>query len=62
MLRAQVKAGTALGLEAKKHMDAGGLVPDAVIIGMVKDRLTQDDCGTATCSTGSRAPFRRRRR
>jgi adenylate kinase len=44
MLRAQVKAGTALGLEAKKHMDAGGLVPDAVIIGMVKDRLTQDDC------------------
>ena len=44
MLRAQVKAGTALGLEAKKHLDAGGLVPDAVIIGMVKDRLTQDDC------------------
>ncbi|HQR58914.1 MAG TPA: nucleoside monophosphate kinase, partial [Azonexus sp.] len=30
MLRAQVKAGTSLGLEAKKHMDAGGLVPDAV--------------------------------
>lgn len=44
MLRAQVKAGTPLGLEAKKHMDAGGLVPDAVIIGMVKDRLQQDDC------------------
>lgn len=44
MLRAQVKAGTPLGLEAKKHMDSGGLVPDAVIIGMVKDRLTQDDC------------------
>ena len=44
MLRAQVKAGTPLGLEAKKHMDAGGLVPDAVIIGMVKERLTQDDC------------------
>ena len=44
MLRAQVKAGTALGLEAKKHMDAGGLVPDQVIIGMVKDRLTQADC------------------
>ena len=44
MLRAQVKAGTALGLEAKRHMDAGGLVPDAVIIGMVKDRLNQDDC------------------
>lgn len=44
MLRAQVKAGTALGLEAKKHMDAGGLVPDEVIIGMVKERLTQADC------------------
>lgn len=44
MLRAQVKAGTALGLEAKKHMDSGGLVPDAVIIGMVKERLAQDDC------------------
>ena len=44
MLRAQVKAGTALGLEAKKHMDAGGLVPDAVIIGMVKARLTEPDC------------------
>lgn len=44
MLRAQVKAGTALGLEAKKHMDAGGLVPDAVIIGMVKDRLNEKDC------------------
>ena len=44
MLRAQVKAGTPLGLEAKKHMDAGGLVPDAVIIGMVKERLKQDDC------------------
>ncbi|MDR2186750.1 MAG: adenylate kinase [Azonexus sp.] len=44
MLRAQVKAGSALGLEAKKHMDAGGLVPDAVIIGMVKDRLKDNDC------------------
>ncbi|MBL8449148.1 MAG: adenylate kinase [Dechloromonas sp.] len=44
MLRAQVKAGTPLGLEAKKHMDSGGLVPDAVIIGMVKDRLQEPDC------------------
>ena len=44
MLRAQVKAGTPLGLEAKKCMDSGGLVPDQVIIGMVKDRLQQDDC------------------
>ena len=44
MLRAQVKAGTPLGMEAKKHMDSGGLVPDAVIIGMVKERLKEDDC------------------
>ena len=44
MLRAQVKAGTPLGMEAKKHMDSGGLVPDAVIIGMVKERLKEADC------------------
>jgi adenylate kinase len=44
MLRAQVKAATPLGLEAKKHMDSGGLVPDAVIIGMVRERLAQEDC------------------
>jgi len=44
MLRAEVKAGTPLGLEAKEHMDKGGLVPDEVIIGMMKQRLAQDDC------------------
>jgi adenylate kinase len=44
MLRAHVKAGTALGLEAKKFMDSGALVPDGVIIGMVQERLRQDDC------------------
>jgi adenylate kinase len=44
MLRAAVKAGTALGLQAKKHMDAGELVPDAVIIGMVSERVAQPDC------------------
>jgi adenylate kinase len=43
MLRAAVKAGTALGLEAKKYMDAGALVPDDVIIGLVKDRIKQSD-------------------
>lgn len=45
MLRAAVKAGTPLGIEAKKVMDAGGLVSDDLIIGLVKDRLTQPDCG-----------------
>jgi adenylate kinase len=44
MLRAAVKAGTQLGLEAKKFMDAGGLVPDAVIIGLVKERIKDADC------------------
>jgi adenylate kinase len=44
MLRAAVKAGTPLGIEAKKVMDAGGLVSDDIIIGLVKDRLKQDDC------------------
>ena len=45
MLRAAVKAGTPLGIEAKKIMDAGGLVSDDLIIGLVKDRLAQPDCG-----------------
>jgi len=44
MLRAAVKAGTPLGLAAKKVMDAGGLVSDDLIIGLVKDRLKESDC------------------
>jgi adenylate kinase len=44
MLRAAVKAGTPLGIEAKKFMDAGGLVPDEVIIGLVKERIKDADC------------------
>ena len=44
MLRAAVKAGTPLGVAAKKVMDAGGLVSDDIIIGLVKERLTQPDC------------------
>ena len=43
MLRAAVKAGTELGKEAKKYMDAGDLVPDDVIIGLVIDRLQEPD-------------------
>ena len=43
MLRAAIKAGTRLGLEAKKFMDAGALVPDDVIIGLVKERIKQSD-------------------
>ncbi len=44
MLRAAVKAGTDLGKEAKGYMDAGGLVPDEVIIGLVKERIKEQDC------------------
>jgi adenylate kinase len=44
MLRAAVKAGTPLGIEAKKVMDSGGLVSDEIIINLVKERLLQDDC------------------
>ncbi|HKE42166.1 MAG TPA: adenylate kinase [Casimicrobiaceae bacterium] len=45
MLRAAVKAGTALGLAAKRVMDSGALVSDDIIIGLVKERLTEPDCG-----------------
>ncbi len=44
MLRAAVKAGTPLGIEAKKVMDAGGLVSDEIILGLVKERISEDDC------------------
>lgn len=44
MLRAAVKAGTELGLKAKKIMDEGGLVSDDIIIGLVKDRIKEPDC------------------
>ena len=43
MLRAAVKAGTSVGIEAKKFMDAGALVPDQVIIDLIKDRVKEDD-------------------
>ncbi len=46
MLRAAVKAGTPLGLAAKKVMDAGGLVSDDIIIGLVRDRLREPDCAS----------------
>jgi adenylate kinase len=44
MLRAAIKAGTEMGKMAKKAMDAGQLVTDEIIIGLVKDRIAQDDC------------------
>ncbi len=44
MLRAAIKAGTELGKQAKAAMDAGKLVTDEIIIGLVKERIAQDDC------------------
>ncbi|QGG49166.1 adenylate kinase [Heliorestis convoluta] len=44
MFRAAIKNGTEMGLQAKAYMDAGQLVPDEVTIGIVRDRLSQEDC------------------
>jgi adenylate kinase len=44
MLRTSVKEGTQLGLEAKKYMDSGQLVPDEVVVRLAKDRLMAPDC------------------
>ncbi len=46
MLRGEIKAGTELGLEAKRYMDAGELIPDEVVLKMVARRLDQDDTRT----------------
>ena len=61
MLRAAVKAGTPLGIEAKKVMDAGGLVSDEIIIGLVQDRLKQPDCANGYLFDGFPAPSAGRR-
>ncbi len=44
MLRAAIREGTELGLQAKSVMDNGGLVSDELIIGLVKERIAQPDC------------------
>lgn len=44
ILRAAVKDGTPMGQKAKEYMDAGGLVPDGVVVGIVRDRLQESDC------------------
>ncbi len=46
MLRAAVKDGTPMGRKAKEYMDAGGLVPDEVVVGIVRDRLLEADCAS----------------
>ena len=44
IIREALKSGTEMGLKAKSYMDEGKLVPDEVVIGIIKDRLAQDDC------------------
>jgi adenylate kinase len=45
LLRAQVREGSELGRKAKGYMDAGKLVPDEIVIGMLRDRISEEDCG-----------------
>ena len=52
MLRTAVNKGTELGLAAKKIMDMGELVPDEIIINLVKERISQSDCKKGFCLTG----------
>ncbi|HDS46394.1 MAG TPA: adenylate kinase [Methanomicrobia archaeon] len=52
ILRENLKRQTALGLEAKKYMDRGELVPDGVLIGIIKDRLAQPDCDSGCIFDG----------
>ena len=59
MFRAAVKEGTPLGKEAKSYMDKGALVPDSVTVGIVKERLSKDDCKKGWILMASRAQPRR---
>lgn len=52
ILRAAIAEGTPMGLEAKKFMDDGKLVPDSTIIGVIKERLAKDDCKKGTILDG----------
>ena len=61
MLRAAVKAQTSVGLEAKKYMDAGALVPDQVIIDLIKDRMKEDDAQDGVMFDGFLEPFLRQK-
>ena len=53
ILRRAIKEQTPTGLAAKAYIDAGALVPDSVVIDIVRERLAQEDAGRATCSTAS---------
>ena len=59
MLRAEMRAGTELGLAAKSLIEAGKLVPDDVIISMIESRIKQDDCRNGFLFDGFRGPLPR---
>jgi adenylate kinase len=60
ILRESAEKGTELGRKAKAIMDAGQLVSDDIMLGIIRDRLQAKDCGRATSSTASRTIPRRR--
>lgn len=62
MFRAAIKDGTEMGKKAKEYMDKGELVPDAVVIGIVKDRLLQPDCAKGFLLDGFPVQCIRRKR
>lgn len=61
IFRANIKNGTELGMKAKSYMDAGGLVPDEITIGMLLDRIHEEDCKTDTYWTDFQGPSHRLR-
>jgi len=61
MLREAMRNGTQLGKQAKQYMEAGELVPDELILGIVAERVSQSDCATALSWTGCPAPWPRRK-
>ena len=59
MLRAAVKAETPIGLQAKAVMESGALVSDDIVVGIIKDRISEADARADSSSTAFRAPWRR---
>ena len=61
IFRANIKGGTELGMKAKTFMDQGMLVPDEITIGMLMDRIGQEDCINGYVLDGFQEPFHRLR-
>ena len=61
IFRANIKGGTELGMKAKAFMDQGQLVPDEITIGMLLDRIKEDDCKNGYVLDGFQEPFLRQK-